>query len=124
MKYKKKRSKSCMNKSENIFLKIPIPSAADKDLKRAKRDKSNENNKTSVLSGLLEPLLTRKNQEVTGRNAPVTELNQLKREIDDEIRRDRREGRLDVLSPSSNPAPLLAVKKESKPNDLSKKAPK
>jgi len=54
MKYKKKRSKSCMNKSENIFLKIPIPSAADKDLKRAKRDKSNENNKTSVLSGLLE----------------------------------------------------------------------
>lgn len=90
-----------MNKSENIFLKIPITTAADKEPKRAKRDKSNENNKTSLFSGLLEPLLTRKNQEVSGRNAPVTELNQLKKEIDDEIRRDRREGRLDVLSPSS-----------------------
>jgi hypothetical protein len=59
MKYKKKRSKSCMNKSDNIFMKMPV---AEKDpSKRAKREKSNENNKTSVLSGLLEPLLSRKN---------------------------------------------------------------
>jgi hypothetical protein len=54
-----------------------------------------------MLSGLLEPLLSRKNQEIVGRNAAVTELNQLKKEIDDEIRRDRMQGKLDLLSPSA-----------------------
>ena len=88
MQYKKKRSKSCMNRSDDIFTKMPQDKAGMVD-KKTRRDKSNDNNKTSVLSGLLDPLLSRKNQEVVGRNAPVTELNRLKKELDDEIRREK-----------------------------------
>lgn len=62
MKYKKKRSKSCINKTENIFQKGLLAKEIEiKEAKKGKRDKSNENNKTSVLSGMLDPLLSKKN---------------------------------------------------------------
>lgn len=121
-KYKKKRSKSCMNKSDNMFLKLPIPGEnkepKEKEQKKAKRDKSNENNKTSVLSGLLEPLLSRKNQEITGRNNAVTELKMLKKEIDEEIRRERNQCKLDLLSPKELPPSSHITKRERENSKL------
>lgn len=103
IKYKKKRSKSCIHKTDNILL------AAKEFDKRQPREKSNENNKTSVLSNLLDPLLSKKHFDVQGRNAAVVELSLLKKEIDDEIRRDRKEGKLEVLSPVANQSLLKKV---------------
>lgn len=77
--------------------------------KKHSREKSNENNKTSVLSNLLDPLLSKKHLDVKGRNAAVVELSLLKKEIDDEIRRDRKEGKLDILSPVANPSVVKKV---------------
>ena len=77
--------------------------------KKHSREKSNENNKTSVLSNLLDPLLSKKHLDVQGRNAAVVELSLLKKEIDDEIRRDRKEGKLDILSPVANQSVVKKV---------------
>ena len=61
------------------------------------------------MSNLLDPLLSKKHLDVQGRNAAVVELSLLKKEIDDEIRRDRKEGKLDVLSPVANPSLVKKV---------------
>ena len=86
-KEKKKRSKSCINKSDNIF----TAKQNAIELKKEKtRDKSNEANKTTILSG---NLVESKRHPARDKNCMI-ELRELKKQVDREIAKEQREGKL------------------------------
>ena len=112
MKEKKKRSKSCIQRSDNIFSGPHSTKATNKAehiaiqgiLKKNKdRDMSQEalSNKRNIASNAMDKL--KKSKHPARDKNCVIELSLLKREVDNEIRRDRKMGRLEI-APSTTMA--------------------
>lgn len=92
----KHRSRSCINNRDNFFNHhsgVVSPNLRQYQVSKEKRDKSNDGplNKTQVVSNCANPYpypeCKKRNRD---KNNCVVELSMIKKEVDDEIRRDRK----------------------------------